>query len=123
MDSAIQHLRRVHAPRMTSVTSLSPRAERALRTYADAPMEDGDAVLLLDDEVCLEFEQFAAGWDDDGCSRVVQLLDTCASRVLLAIAREGGNLLPGDYQLWRELHQGLRGTQVELLPVRALPAA
>lgn len=108
---------------MTSMTSQSIRAEQALRTYADTPMEDGDAVFLLDDEVCLEFAQFAPGWDDDGCARVVKLLETCASRVLLAIAREGGGLLPGDYQLWRELHEGLRGTQIELLPVRALPAA
>ena len=105
------------------MTSLSFRAEQALRTYADAPMEDGDAVFLLNDEVCLEFEQFAAGWDDDGCSRVVELLVNCASRVLLAIAREGSSLLPGDHQLWRELHQALRDTQIELLPVRALPAA
>lgn len=123
VDRAFGYLRRVHAARMTSVTSLSFSAQQALRTYADTPMEDGDAVLLLNDEVCLEFEQFAAGWDDDGCSRVVDLLAASASRVLLAIAREGSTLLPGDYQLWRELHEALRDTQVELLPVQALPAA
>jgi len=108
---------------MNPVTHLSSRAQAALRTYADTPMDDGDAVFLLDDEVCLEFGQLTTGWDDEGRRLVVQMLGASASRVLLAIARDGGRLLPRDYQLWRELHEGLRDTQVELLPVRALPAA
>ena len=86
-------------------------------------MDDGDAVLLLDDEVCLEFTGMADGWDEDGRRRLVELLGATARRVLVAIARDRGRLLPGDYQLWRELHQDLRDTDVDLLPVRSLPAA
>lgn len=108
---------------MNPVTDLSSRARAALRIYADTPMDDGDAVLLLDDEVCLEFGGMTKGWDDESRRHLVQMLDASASRVLLAIARDGGALLPCDYQLWRELHEGLRNTRVELLPVRALPAA
>ena len=48
---------------------------------------------------------------------------TTGPGVLVAIARDRGRLLPGDYQLWRELHQDLRDTDVDLLPVRSLPAA
>ncbi|MCW2715124.1 MAG: hypothetical protein JWN88_2171 [Frankiales bacterium] len=108
---------------MNPVTHMSPRASAALRIYADTPMDEGDAVLLLDDEVCLEFGQLTTGWDDESRRRLAQMLDASASRVLLAIARDGGRLLPRDYQIWRELHEELRSTRVELLPVRALPAA
>jgi hypothetical protein len=42
----------------TNPTS-TDRAEQALRTYGDSPLSDGDAVLLLDDSVCLELERLA----------------------------------------------------------------
>lgn len=100
-----------------------PRGEMALRIYADNPLDDGDAVLLLDDTVCLEIEGLADEWDDVGRRSLADILTKNARRVLVAIARDGSELLPGDYQIWRELHQELRGTEVELLPVRALPAA
>lgn len=86
-------------------------------------MQDGDALLLLDDAVCLELEGMANQWDDAGRRGLVAMLTTTSRRVLVAIARRGGQLQLSDYQLWRELHQELRGTDVELLPVRALPAA
>lgn len=100
-----------------------PRGEMALRIYADEPLEDGDAVLLLDDTVCLEIERLADEWDDIGRRNLADILAKTARRVLVAIARDGSELLPSDYQLWRELHQELRDSAVELLPVRALPAA
>ena len=100
-----------------------PRGESALRIYADDPLEDGDAVLLIDDTICLEIERLADEWDDRGRRNLADILTKTARRVLVAIARDGSELLPGDYQLWRELHQELRDTEVELLPVRALPAA
>ena len=97
--------------------------ERALRVYDEHPLEDGDAVLLLDGTVCLELQRLADGWDDVGRRDLVSILIRTSHRVLVAIARDRARLQPGDYQLWRELHEDLRDTGVELLPVRALPAA
>lgn len=94
-----------------------------LRIYADHPLDDGDAVLLIDDEVCLEIEHLADEWDAVLRSKTAQVLLATADRVQVAIARPAGVLLPSDYQLWRDLHADLRDSAVELLPVRALPAA
>jgi len=101
----------------------SPRGEEALQIYRDDPLDDGDAVLLLDDSVCLELEHLADDWDDQGRRSLVRILTRTSHRVLVAIARERAELLPSDYQIWRDLHEDLRTTSVELLPVRALPAA
>jgi len=100
-----------------------PSEERSLRSYEDDPMADGDALLLLDGTVCLELAGLANSWDDIGRRNLVEILTTTSRRVQVAIARERSDLRPGDYQLWRELHESLRDTGVELLPVRALPAA
>jgi hypothetical protein len=97
--------------------------DRVLRIYADAPMADGDAVLLLDGEVCLELQGMADAWDDLGRRNVVSILVQTSQRVMVAIARPRSELRPSDYQLWRDLHHDLAGTDVDLLPVRALPAA
>ncbi|HVM26507.1 MAG TPA: hypothetical protein VM433_02420 [Mycobacteriales bacterium] len=94
-----------------------------LRIYADDPLDDGDAVLLVDDTTCLEVEGLADAWDDVVRGNLAKALRGSASRVVVAIARPGGDLRPGDFRLWRELHQELRGSDVELLPVKALPAA
>jgi hypothetical protein len=94
-----------------------------LRIYADAPMVDGDAVLLLDGEVCLELQGLADAWDDVGRRNLVSILVQTATRVRVAIARPRAELRPSDYQIWRDLHSDLAGTDVDLLPVRALPAA
>ena len=99
------------------------REQEALRIYAEHPLDDGDTLLLLDDAVCLELTGLADHWDEVGRRNLVEIIEASARRVLVAIARDRACLLPGDYQLWRELHQDLRGTQVDLLPVRALPAA
>lgn len=45
------------------------------------------------------------------------------ARSVLAVARPGADLLVEDHRIWRELHDELRGSGVELLPVQALPAA
>ena len=89
-----------------------------LRIYADHPLDDGDAVLVIDDEVCLEMGDRA-----DLRSSSTRVLMSAADRVQVAIARPAGVLLASDYQLWRELHADLRDSPVQLLPVRALPAA
>lgn len=65
----------------------------------------------------------ADAWDDVGRRTLVDLLTTTSRRVVVAIARTGGELLPGDYRIWRELHELLRDTEVDLLPVRVLPSA
>ena len=95
-----------------------PRCMDVLRTYRDHPLDDGDAVLVIDDEVCLELGDRA-----ELRSRGTLVLLSAASRVQVAIARSSGVLHDSDYALWRDLHADLRDTGVLLLPVRALPAA
>ena len=104
------------------MTSDSERLATVLRLYADDPLDDGDAVLLLDDAVCLEIEGLADHWDEVVCGNLASTLRRTASRVVVAIARDGSELRPADFALWRDLHADL-GDTVELLPVRALPAA
>ncbi len=99
------------------------RLADVLQIYADHPLEDGDAVLLLDDTVCLEIEQLATQWDDVLRKNTADVVRASSSRVLVLIARARGELRDGDYQLWRDLHAELRDSDVELLPVRALRAA
>lgn len=94
------------------------RLAEVLRIYADHPLDDGDAVLVIDDQVCLEIGDLA-----ELRSRSTQVLLSTAARVQVAIARTGGVLHDSDFQLWRDLHADLRHTDVQLLPVRALPAA
>jgi len=94
-----------------------------LRIYADDPLDDGDALLLLDSKVCLELEGLADHWDAQLRINTVEILRKTAGTVLVAVARPYAALLPGDYQLWRDLHAGLRDGDVALLPLRALPAA
>ena len=99
------------------------RLAEVLRIYADHPLDDGDAVLVIDDEVCLEIEDLADEWDEVLRSTTTQVLLSTASRVQVAIARRSSVLQARDYQLWRDLHADLRDSDVQLLPVRALPAA
>lgn len=97
--------------------------QQALRVYAEHPLDDGDVVLLLDDSVCLELEQLADSWDETLRRSTGHVLRQNARRAAIAIARPRSVLQPRDFQLWRDLHEELRGSDVELLPVRALPAA
>lgn len=99
------------------------RIEAMMRIYAENPLRDGDVALLLDDRLCVEVEELAAQWDDVLRRNTAQILRESASRVVVAIARVDAELLPSDYELWRELHHDLRDTGVELLPLRAMPAA
>lgn len=108
---------------MTTHLSHTDREQQALRIYADDPLEDGDAVLLLDETFCLELEGLADAWDDVGRRNLVRVLRRTAERAVLAIARDRGQLLPGDHQIWRDLNADLDGTNIDLLPVQALPAA
>lgn len=111
------------AAAMTPAAADDPRLAEVLRLYAEHPLDDGDGVLLVDDEVCLEIAGLADQWDEVLRSRTAQLLLSTADRVVVAVARTGGVLRDRDYQLWRELHADLRDSRVQLLPVRALPAA
>ena len=97
------------------------RLAELLDVYADHPLADGDAVLVIDDEVCLEIDRLAEHWPALRISTVHVLRSS--ARAMVLIARPGATLLDRDYQLWRELHADLRDSAVQLLPVRALPAA
>jgi hypothetical protein len=95
-----------------------------LGAYSDYPLADGDAVLLLlDTRQCVQIERLAAEWDEELSRNTAAMLRQASRRVVVAIARSGQELQPSDFQLWRDLHSELRDSEVELLPVRALPAA
>lgn len=96
---------------------------QVLQIYADAPMREGDAALLLDHKLCVEVERMANEWDDELCRNTAYILRETTTSVVVAIARPGASLLPQDFQLWRDLHRELRGSAVDLQPLRALPAA
>lgn len=102
---------------------LAPRLVQVLRVYEDDPLPAGDAVLLLEETVCVEVAGLADQWDEVLRRNTAEVLRGSASQVVLAIARPGADLLPRDYQLWRELAQELRDSGVVLAPVQALPAA
>lgn len=95
-----------------------------LEAYEDDPMPDGDALLVLDERVCLELAGMADGWDDDGAGVLASLLtETTSQSVRLVIARRGAELRAGDFRIWRDLHAALRDSGIELRTLRALPAA
>src|SRR3954469_15619081 len=97
---------------------------QVMQIYADAPMPEGDAGLLLDDKVCVEVERLVTEWDEELCRKTAYILrESTTNSVIVAIARPGASLLPQDFALWRDLHRELRGTAVDLQPLRALPAA
>lgn len=99
------------------------REEQALAVYAGTPMPDSDARLLLDDDDCLDLAGLADHEDEVAGSRLLELVATSSTRVVVSIARRQALLRPQDFALWRDLHSALRDSDVELLPVRALPAA
>jgi hypothetical protein len=109
-----------HPAAMTENTS---RLAEILCVYADHPLDSGDAVLVLDDRVCLEIEGLADHWDAVLRHNTAQVVRSTSERVLVLIARPQALLQDSDYQLWRDLHADLRDSVVQLLPVRALPAA
>ena len=108
---------------MTTPSPLPGRLSDVLQVYDDHPLDDGDAVLVLDDKVCLEIERLADEWDDGHRAHTAHVVRSTASRVALLIARRDGVLRDSDYQVWRDLHAALRGSEVDLLPVRGLRAA
>ena len=119
MDNRFLPLLLRHPSGMTQNEQLA----EVISIYTDHPLEDGDVVLLLDDKVCMEIEQLATEWDDVLRRNLAQVVRSTSTRVLVLIARPDGVLRDSDYQVWRDLHAELRDSDVELLPVRALPAA
>lgn len=105
------------------VSAMTDAFDKALSVYAAHPIDDGDAVLFLDDRVCVEVPQLATEWDDQLRTNTAGILRRTASSVVVAIARPQLVLRPSDFQLWRDLHDELRETDIELRPLRALPAA
>ncbi len=62
-------------------------------------------------------------WDEVLRTNTAGILRETARSVVLAIARPGADLGVEDHRIWRELHEALRGSDVDLLPLQALPAA
>jgi hypothetical protein len=92
--------------------------------YAAHPMPEGNVLVLCPDRgVCIELERGALEGNHPVRRETAAILRESTQRVLVAVARHDQQLLPSDFQLWRDLHADLRGSDVELLPVRALPAA
>lgn len=105
------------------MTTPDARLTLVLDAYADDPLPSGDAVLLLDDAVCMEVAGLADQWDEVMRRNTAGILRETAREVVLAIARPGADLLPQDRVLWRELQEELRDSPVQLAPLQALPAA
>ena len=105
------------------MTDNAERLAEILCVYAEHPLEEGDAVLVLDDSDCLEIEGLADHWDAVLRRNTAEVVRGTSERLLVLIARQGAVLQDRDYQLWRDLHAELRDSAVQLLPVRALPAA
>lgn len=105
------------------MTTPDTRLALVLDAYADDPMPSGDVVLLLDDAVCMEVGGLADHWDELMRRRTAEVLRDTATKVVLAIARPGADLLPQDRVLWRELQDELQDSPVALAPLQALPAA
>jgi hypothetical protein len=100
-----------------------PSSEAALLSiYSDHPMHSGDVALLVD-PVCMEVAGLADHWDTVLRDNIAWTLrELPVERVVIAIARPGAELRPGDHVLWAELREELLG-QVEVAPLVALPAA
>ncbi len=98
------------------------RTTGALEIYEQYPMEDGDAVILLDDTVCLELEQPGRAPDRTLLDGLVHALRTSASVVVLAVARTGRRPRPADLLLWTELCAALADSGAQLRPLVLLPA-
>ena len=110
-------------PRMTTTLPDPHHVEQALHAYRDDPLPDGDVVVLLvDEQVCWHVEGLADHWDDEQTDAVTRVITESTTRVIVAVARRDNRLLDGDYAIWRDLHAGLRDSDVALLPLRALPA-
>ncbi len=93
----------------------------ALEVYLQHPLDDGEALLLLDGSVCLELLR-----PPGGPSLLDPALRTAAracSTVLLAVARPGRRARAADLLLWTEVFEAVDGVDVELLPLVVLPAA
>ena len=96
---------------------------RALELYTERPMPSGSVALLLRERASIEVPGLADEWDEQLCTNVAAVLRQYGSTVLVAVARPGGELLPHDFAMWRDLHAALRDSPVELRPLRALPAS
>ena len=123
VDSRIRD--RAAYPILRTMTDDDDVLADVLSIYTDDPMSDGDVALLLPDEkVCVEVEGLASHWDTVLRANTAHVLrETTRQRVLVCIARRHGELRPSDHQLWQDLHVDLRDSEVQLLPLRALPAA
>lgn len=97
--------------------------QQVLTIYAEHPMPGGDVVLLLDNKVCMEWEGLVDEWDADLRDSMARVLRETTRHTLMAIARPGATMLPRDIEVWRDLQKALSGSDVELLPLHALPAA
>jgi hypothetical protein len=95
-----------------------------LVAYDEHPMDDGDVALLTDLHVIQEIEGLADHWDPVLRRNVAHILrEIGASEVVVAIARPGRELLPGDHALWADLREELLDARILVRPVIALDAA
>ena len=101
---------------------LDPGELLALGVYADAPLTDGDVVLLVDGRECLELAGLADHWDAAAGAGFLAQLRTCR-RVVVAVARTGADLHDSDRQLAADVAAALTAAGVEVPPLQALPAA
>src|SRR5688500_20325238 len=106
---------------LSAMTADDGRLADLLDVYADHPLDDGDVVLVLDDQVCLEVEGLAEHWDPLVRRNTAKIVRETSTSVVVLIARPERTLIDRDYQLGRDLHTDLRDTDVQLHPVRGRP--
>jgi hypothetical protein len=107
---------------METTPDLSETEVFVLSAYRDYPMDPGDVTLLVDG-VAMEVAGLADHWDTVLRDNIaLTLRELPVDRVVVAIARPGAELRPGDHVLWAELREELLG-EVDVVPLVALPAA
>jgi hypothetical protein len=105
------------------MTPLLDKETGFLSICAQAPPADGDVLLLLNGAKNLEIAGLADHWDASARDNMRLLLDQLPlERVLIAIARPGADLTPGDRALGRDISDLLVPRGVMVTPVQALPA-
>jgi hypothetical protein len=94
------------------------------KIYVDHPLDNGDAIVVTDAKVVVQFDALGDRWDPALRRNVAFVLKHMeVKEVLLAVARPEADLLPQDHAMWADLREELLGTSITVHPPHGLPAA
>lgn len=98
--------------------------DAALATYRDSPLDNGDAVAFLDQELVVELESLADQWDPRLRDNLCAVLEgSGTTELVLAVARPDGVLLAQDHALWGDLRERCFALGIRVQPLIGLPSA